>query len=216
MSPPDSDYFLEIESHFALRRGTPFLLSSKDWALMKEWREGAIPLSVVLEAIDRCFDKREQSGRKGTISSLTYCRHAVREIWNERKELHAGGASTIPENDPASELARLVSELAIAAERQTGAIGALLRKASGEVTEVSAAASVPSIEQLLLEIEDRLIEGVIPAMPDELRRSLEEEISALLSAYQGIDPESLTRTRQANLRRLVRARLGIPRLSLFG
>ncbi len=87
-SSPD-DYFAEIESHFAYRRGTPFLFSGKDWALLKSWHEENIPLAVVLEAIDACFDSREKSERKGVVSSLSYCRHAVIEqIAVDREVVH--------------------------------------------------------------------------------------------------------------------------------
>ena len=84
---PDIDYYNEIEAQFALRRGTPFIVSAKDWALMKSWREGGVPLPVVIEAIDTVFEKNETSGRKKVISSLSYCRHAVKELWDERREL---------------------------------------------------------------------------------------------------------------------------------
>jgi hypothetical protein len=50
------EYFTEIESHFAFRRGTPFVLNAKDWSLMKGWAEEGIPLAVVIEAIDAVFD----------------------------------------------------------------------------------------------------------------------------------------------------------------
>src|SRR4029077_4734286 len=74
-------YYLEIEGHFAARRGTPFILSSKDWTLMKKWHDDGGPLPVVIEAIDSVFEKNETSGRRKVISSLTYCRHAVKELW---------------------------------------------------------------------------------------------------------------------------------------
>jgi hypothetical protein len=66
------DYFLEIESRFAELRETPFVFSAKDWALMKSWHDDGIPLAIVLEAIDSCFEKRRETGRKRVISSLSY------------------------------------------------------------------------------------------------------------------------------------------------
>ena len=39
-----TDYYNEIESHFALRGGTPFILSAKDCALMKKWHGEGVPL----------------------------------------------------------------------------------------------------------------------------------------------------------------------------
>ncbi|HUP45035.1 MAG TPA: hypothetical protein VM779_05940, partial [Thermoanaerobaculia bacterium] len=110
-SPPADDYFLEIEGHFAMRRNTPFILSAKDWALMKKWREEEIPLPVVLEAIDQVFEKNETSGRRKVISSLSYCRHAVKELWSERRELYAGGADAGPEENPAPMLEALAAHI---------------------------------------------------------------------------------------------------------
>src|ERR1700688_1274938 len=108
----EDTYFTDIEGHFAQRRGTPFILSAKDWSLMKSWREDGVPLPVVIEAIDSVFAKNETSGRKKVISSLSSCRHAVKEIWNERRELYAGAHEVLPETDPLALLEALASELA--------------------------------------------------------------------------------------------------------
>src|SRR5436190_24016222 len=95
-------YFEEIEGHFAARRGTPFILSAKDWALMQRWHDEGVPLPVVIEAIDSVFEKNEASGRRKVISSLSYCRHAVKELWQERKNLYVGEAEMTPEREPAA------------------------------------------------------------------------------------------------------------------
>src|SRR5437764_938195 len=76
------DYFGEIESHFASKRGTTFVLNAKDWALMKEWHEAGVPLPVVIEAIDTVFEKAAE--RKKVVNSIHYCKHAVKELWDER------------------------------------------------------------------------------------------------------------------------------------
>src|SRR5437868_7720628 len=104
-------YYREIETHFAMRRGTPFILSAKDWALMKKWHDEGVPLPVVIEAIDAVFEKNETSGRKKVISSLSYCRHAVKELWEERKELAVGDDATTPEAAPVEALNALATEL---------------------------------------------------------------------------------------------------------
>src|ERR1041385_6014201 len=98
------DYFLEIESRFAERRGTPFILSAKDWALMRKWAEDGIPLPVVIEAIDGVFEKNETSGRRKIISSLSYSRHAVKELGDERRDLYVGGSDVPPEVSPEARL----------------------------------------------------------------------------------------------------------------
>src|SRR5437868_14147613 len=105
-------YYREIETHFAMRRGTPFILSAKDWALMKKWHDEGVPLPVVIEAIDSVFEKNETSGRRKVISSLSYCRHAVKEIWDEQRELYAGAHEILPEADPLALLEALAGQLA--------------------------------------------------------------------------------------------------------
>src|SRR5437764_6983781 len=95
-----------------MRRGTPFILSAKDWALMKKWHDEGVPLPVVIEAIDSVFEKNETSGRRKVISSLSYCRHAVKELWAERKDLFVGGETgTTPETSPVAMLESLAEKL---------------------------------------------------------------------------------------------------------
>src|SRR5213593_5009097 len=104
-------YYGEIETHFAMRRGTPFILSAKDWALMKKWHGEGVPLPVVIEAIDSVFEKNETSGRRKVISSLSYCRHAVKELWDERRDMYVGGSDVTPESSPEARLESLAEHL---------------------------------------------------------------------------------------------------------
>src|SRR5712691_8805225 len=132
-------YYLEIEGHFAARRGTPFILSSKDWTLMKKWHDDGVPLPVVIEAIDSVFEKNETSGRRKVISSLAYCRHAVKELWDARRDLYVGGSETTPEASPETRLGELASRLD--------------EPFASRVRDLARERSVPRIEERLMEIE---------------------------------------------------------------
>lgn len=203
---PSNDYFLEIESHFAARRGTPFIVSPKDWALMKKWRDEAIPLSVVIEAIDQVFEKNESSGRRKTISSLSYCRHSVKELWSDRKELYAGSGEGAPEERPLELLEALAADL----ERGTGpapVLGAFAAQIRGLLTEKS----IPIIEERLIEMERDLISQLLSALPAD-GETIRAEVEA---AVAGVDEKARPRTAEANLRRLTRERFELPRLTLF-
>lgn len=210
------DYFLEIEAHFAQKRGTPFVVSAKDWALIKSWSDGSIPLSVVIEAIDQCFEKREKSGRKQTISSLSYCRHAVRELWEERRDLQVGGMGAVPEADPGAHLETLAQSLEGTASSQQSIVSDFLTTTAGEVRQSAKAKSVPQIEERLMAIEQSMIDGLMEIMPDEEKETLKQEADQLLSEYTNLDPEIVRKSRAANLRRLLRKKYALPRLSLFG
>jgi hypothetical protein len=200
-----TDYFNEIESHFAARRGTPFILSAKDWALMKKWHTDGVPLPLVIEAIDTVFEKNETSGRRKTISSLSYCRHAVKELWDERKELYVGAGETTPERVVAETLEGLAQQL------ETSALGAPF---APRVRELARAGSVPKIEEQLLDLERELLDAVIATAPAEVS-ALRDEIAGALGDTSRIDEKTIARTVEANLRRLVRERFGLPRLTLF-
>jgi hypothetical protein len=209
------DYFLEIESHFAARRGTPFVFSAKDWALMKSWQADGVPLPVVIEAIDRCWDKSREGRRRRTVSSLSYCRHAVAELWEERKSLHIGGSDELPESDPAGSLALLAEELERAASVADGAAAEILGATAASLASLAALGSVPAIEEALASTEQRLVAQLLDSLDPAVRRSTEEEIDRELARFPALDGEVRERTRDANLRRAVRSRFSLPRLSLF-
>ncbi len=192
MSP---EYFTEIESHFAHRRGTPFILNAKDWALMKQWAEEGIPLAVVIEAIDAVFDKRDAESKK--VNGLSFCKYAVKELWKERKELQIGAEGAAPEENVEPLLEALASRLSSTpASSFADRVRALARERS-----------VPRVEEQLMELEQELIEAMLP-QAEELRA----EARALTS---GADEKTRARTEEAHLRRLVREKFGLPRLTLF-
>lgn len=190
-----ADYFLEIESHFAQRRGTPFILSAKDWVLMKKWSEDGVPLPVVLEAIDSVFDKQEAKGKK--VNSLAYCKHAVKEMWDERKELQVGAEGLSPEESPQARLDALATML-----ESTPAADYAPR-----VRELAKEQTLPRIEDALMELETLLIEELLLRAPH-----LREEATALAA---GADEKSRARSMDAHLRRLVREEFNVPRLTIF-
>ena len=193
----DDLYFQEIEAHFAMRRQTPFVVSTKDWALMKSWHDDGVPLPVVIEAIDAVFDKSEKK-----INSLSYCRHAVKELWKERKEMLVGAAGETPEAMPGPLLDALASRLE--AVPAAAAFAPRVRALASEK-------SVPRIEEKLMELEREMLDAVLAA---EDVAAMRAEIAASLAGSK-LDEKTRARTEEANLRRMVRERLGLPRLTLF-
>jgi hypothetical protein len=186
-SAMSSDYFQEIEAHFAMRRGTPFVLNAKDWALMKKWAEDAIPLPVVIEAIDSVFEKAAERQKK--VNSLSYCKHAVTELWKERRELAVGASEAMPEEGAEPSLNELADLLEISAP-----------SFAPRVRELARERSVAKIEERLIELEHELA----------LSLASEDIRAEAASAAAGN-----ARAEEAHLRRLVRERFGVPRLTLF-
>ncbi|HUP61750.1 MAG TPA: hypothetical protein VNA69_15165 [Thermoanaerobaculia bacterium] len=188
-----ADYFLEIEAHFALRRGTPFVLSAKDWALMKKWADDGIPLAVLIEAIDTVFDKAAE--RNKTVNSLSYCRHAVKDLWSERQQLQVGADAATPE----AEVEATLDALAVALADRFPAFAVRVR-------ELAAERSVPRIEERLIELEHELVSALVT---EDIRAEASRAVSGTL------DDATRARTEEAYVRRLVREKHDLPRLTLF-
>jgi hypothetical protein len=208
-APSPDDFFLEIEGHFAMRRRTPFILSAKDWALMKKWRQEEIPLSVVLEAIDQVFEKNEASGRRKVISSLSYCRHAVKEMWEERKELYVGGEVGSPEEQAGPMLEALALRL-----EQAEIPRDVAAQFAASVRALAAEKTVPRIEEQLIEVEHAMITRILEALPAQAEE-IRSEVARAVGDHAKIDEKTRARTEEANLRRIVRDRFALPRLTLF-
>ena len=110
MSETEADraYYAAGEAAFIRRRGTPFLLSPRDFALLKQWRALGVPIEAVEQGIDDAFSRREERGATGKVNSLSYCRDAVLAAWERRAESAVGrgeGREAAP--DAAAALARL-------------------------------------------------------------------------------------------------------------
>jgi hypothetical protein len=186
------EYFQEIESHFARRRGTPFILNAKDWALMKEWESDGVPLPVVIEALDSVFDNREAAGK--SVSSLSYCKHAVKEMWKERRALAVGGEEGAPEEDPSARLEELAALL------EPGPAAAF----ASRIRDLAPLRSLPRIEEALMALEEELVAALAT-------ESLREEAAALVPVAE----KHRERAIEAHLRRLVRDRYALPRFTVM-
>jgi hypothetical protein len=209
VTPVSTDYFLEVEAHFAARRGTPFILSAKDWVLMKKWFEDGVPLAVVVEAIDSVFERNEASGRRKVISSLSYCRHAVKEIWQDRQDLYAGTGEGAPEENVAALLDALAADV-----EQSQAPSIVTAAIAVEIRALTREKSVPRIEERLIDIERTLIDGVLDRVAPDERRQIEQPLTGIV-ADASLDDKTRQRTYEANLRRTVREKFALPRLTLF-
>ncbi len=103
----EAAYATRIEDAFIAERGTPFLVSAKDWALIRGWREAGVPADTVVRAVREAFERRRARGQAGKISSLAYCADAVAERWEmERRGLvgreDAPPAAAVSRSGPAA------------------------------------------------------------------------------------------------------------------
>ncbi|HJQ38870.1 MAG TPA: hypothetical protein VKB93_17175 [Thermoanaerobaculia bacterium] len=154
---------------------------------MKKWSEEGIPLPIVIEAIDMVFDRFDAEERK--VNGLSFCKDAVRKMWKERRDLTIGASEGVPEEGAEPVLGALAD-----------ALEAVAPAFAPRVRELSRERSIPKIEEKLIDLEHEL---ALSLATDEIR------------AEAARAAEGNARAEEAHLRRLVRERFGLPRLTVF-
>ncbi|MEX0880908.1 MAG: hypothetical protein WEF99_15645 [Thermoanaerobaculia bacterium] len=214
----DRAWYEAVEAAFIRRRGTPFLLSPSDFALLKQWRALGVPLEAVEAGIDEAFGRREERKAVGRVNSLSYCRDAVLEAWERRAETSRGKGSPggAGEPDVKAALADLAGRLEEARARRPD-LAAPLESALRSISRLEASGrSAEAIEGALARLDRRLARELSDALPEPERAALDAEVARLLSgAGARMDPVTLEKTTRALMRRAVRERLELPRLSLL-
>ncbi|MET0621279.1 MAG: hypothetical protein ABW056_13420 [Thermoanaerobaculia bacterium] len=212
------EYYAAAEAAFVRRRGTPFLLSPKDFALLKEWRALGVPLEAVESGIEEAFARREERGAVGRVNSLSYCRDAVLEAWERRAETARGkgSGSAADAVDASGALKRLASDLAAVAVARPD-LAAELESAARSLSRLEGSGKSPEeIESSLAGLDRRLAKALAEALPETERAGLDAEAGKMLAgAGARMDAVTLDKTSRALKRRLLREKLALPRLSLL-
>src|SRR5215831_6006334 len=213
----DRDYYAAAEAAFIGRRGTPFLLSPKDFALLKEWRSLGVPIESIEQGIDDAFSRREERNASGRINSLSYCRDAVLAAWERRAQASVGrGRDQEESGDPQPALASMEAKLAELAARRPPLAEAAKTALRSLSRLRSSGKTVPDIELSLARLDRRLAGSLLDALEPSERRAIAEEAAARVAAARDrMDDAAALRTLHALERRLLRERLDLPRLTLL-
>lgn len=216
----DRAYFAAAEAAFIARRGTPFLLSPKDFALLKEWRALGIPLEAVEAGLDDAFTRREERGATGRVNSLSYCRDAILSAWERRAETSVGrgiGRAEGDTPDVAGALAAL-SERLDSVARVHPPLTRPIESALRSLDRLARSAKSPGeIEASLARLDRRISNEIADALPEDRRRRVDADVETLIAkARVKMDRDTEEKTRRALTRRTLREELGLPRLTLLG
>jgi hypothetical protein len=221
MEAPELDeaaYATKVEEAFIAERGTPFLVSPKDWTLIRGWREGGIPVDVVVRAVHDAFEKRRARGQAGKISSIAYCAGAVEELWEMERRGLVGKSRETPvagANAPAREevFALLSDGLRAASERLGTREGAeeFLRRVSGAGAPGSADAVPRAVADSHTFEEIRKLRKPLDAAASKIealpREGSFEESESALSAIEASLVKSALRVLPSEQQALVESRV---------
>ncbi len=230
MSAPPAEHLDEagyatlVEEAFIAERGSPFLLSSKDWQLVRAWREAGIPASTVVRAVRETFERRRSRGAAGKINSISYCAGAVEELWEMERRGLVGRARREHDEPPPDIGARLdaltaaLRSLAHAAPAgaDPGSLRKGIAKALSKIEALPRDGSFEEVEERLSRIEASLVKALVPALDLPSSADVSAEVEGSLGDASGLLPAVVTRMRTALTRRALRRRLGLPPLTLLG
>jgi hypothetical protein len=230
-------YFSEIEDTFIRRRGKHLMLSPIDWALIESWKERGVPLHVALRGIEHAFDSHDAKKHKRTVKTLLYCQEEVEAQYAEWQESRVGShedADSRREDEktspfsPSTVLAHLersweeLTNLSNQREEQQDELGEALNRAAALLSEIKgdyASAAQPDtrrLEESLTGIE-RMLDTAMRAVTNEPDfASMSAGIDSQLKPYKRLmDKPAFEQTHENLLRKRLRERFGVPRLSLF-
>ena len=206
----EAGYATRIEDAFIAERGTPFLVSSKDWSLIRGWRDAGVPADTVVRAVREAFERRRARGQAGKISSLAYCADAVAERWEMERRGLVGKESAPPAAADASATGERLAALAGALRARGG-----FDKAAAQVEAISPDLPFEEIEHKLSSIESSLVRTGLKAMNSSSQALVEMRVNDALGDVVGLAPHVVERMRKALTRREVRALAGFPPLTLL-
>ncbi len=212
---PEAGYYQAVEDFFVSRRGDPLFLSNGDWLLVHRWREGGVPLRVVLRGIRDALDGHAHSwGRRRKVGSLAYCEgevDAARERWQRAV------AYGLEDERPVADALRALADTLDAAcalgpegRAEASRLGSELRRRAESGGDGAA------LEGWLAGREQQLLDTLRRELAAERLHDLEAEIGTVLAPYRERMPARvLARLQRDALTRRVLAEHGLPRLTLF-
>jgi len=203
-----SRYFQSIARHFLKLRGAPFFLSSKELDLIETWEKMKIPLQVVLEGIDRAFEKdRLKRVRKRKILSLAFCNLQVLKAFEQFKDRRVGTKNKVVGKEEKKKKAK--AEVKRFLENIPCEID-YLREIFSQVLRLL---SLNNIDEEELEQKEREIEALL--FEKSLDPEKEEVKKEILAEYEFVEEEEFQRVFKLRLLKHLREVYKIPYVSLY-
>lgn len=213
------EYVDRVERAFLRRCGRGIMLSPRDLELVARWERSGTPVDVVLEAIERAFDRRPAGARP--VRSLAFVASAVEQAMREWQARRVGGRGpgTAASTSLGEAFDRLLARIEQAGRAQSHpALRDACRaawRAVHELAERTLAGDEADPAAALLRLDETLADRALAALDAETRGRLEAEVSRALAPERSLsDPAALREAWRARLHRAVREAVGLPELTL--
>ena len=213
-------YYRSVEDLFASLRGTPHVLSPRDFQLLRSWWRDEIPLAAISAGLTEVFARHREREDTNPVVSLSYCRHAVKRQAKRLAEMHVGSAETDPGTglqERAENCRHLVNDLISAADAQRSARPAVADALSRIADHIETAGrDLPTelLDEYLFGLESAMLHECWQALPHDEQQTINDQVTTAVDGSSAGD-EARQRSVRALRDRETRLLLDLPRLE-FG
>jgi len=211
-------YYRDIEDRFAELRGAAHVLSPRDFQLLRSWWRDGIPMAAVVAALTEVFARNRERDDADPVSSLSYCRHAVRRHAKRLRDMHVGrggGAEGGSDSPTVDDLMRDLEQRADAADPSRPAVASVLRRVAGQIDRAARELPPALLEEHLFALETTMLDECWRALGDDEREAIGRRVDEAAAATTS-DPEARRRSERALRDRETRLVLDLPRLEPDG
>jgi hypothetical protein len=203
-----SFYFREIARVFFGLRGAPFVLSSSDMVAISSWEGMGIPLRIVLEGMERAYERYRTNavgGRK--MSSLSYCGPEILKAYAEFRDRAIGRFEKGESREQKRRKIRAeVQRYLDSSPPGTGFLGEVFREAKSVLSRRGAAEE--TLERLDARVEKLIANEADPVIRAEVEKRVRAD-------FPGRPPEELRRILIIELVKRWREKYRVPYLSYY-
>lgn len=183
-----------------------------------------IPQGTVIRAIQTVFEHKNSRGSFRKVNSLSYCRHAVEELWALEQRGLVGSRS---QSDPSPELPKIKERLGLLTQRlaevpcpAAGAVPestfrAVITRAIEKIHSMDPESDFEKAEEGLAAIEKDVLKSLEKELPEALLAEIEGRVESLMGGTGSLRSSAAKKLRSALRHRELRQTLGLPALTLF-
>jgi hypothetical protein len=168
-------YYRAIARHLILRRGAPFLLSPREIDLIARWEAASIPLPVVLEGIDRSFERMKKKKRFLASFSLLLCDGEVQRAYAQHRERLVGGSRRIQVKEKHNEILKAVEKFLAELPASLTSLKPIFLQALEAIRLEDKGAREKQLEDLEEALEEKLVEAASEEERQEVRAWIDRE-----------------------------------------
>lgn len=212
------EFYRQVEDLFSSLRGTPHILSPRDFQLLRSWWRDRVPMAAISAGLTEVFARNREQADGDPIVSLSYCRHAVKKHAARLAAMNVGSADIeVQDTDGGPAVGPLLDrlrELEHVHRRRHPAVAEVLARTRGQIETAVADLPPGQLDEHLWSLESAMLASCWEAIDTADRNAIDRRIAT--AAADAATDAARQRTVRALRDRELRLLLDLPRLELDG